>query len=113
MSADHSPLPWTVRPCERDGESVISGAEPRDANGRTVFTVDLGDYCGLSEETAALIVTAVNAHEELLAACKRAIDQDEGRYRCLVGESDGDCARRNMRELHAQFKAAIALAEAK
>lgn len=73
--------PWTWEQCERDtgiGEGdIVGGAKLLDAHGKSVFTVDCGDYMGLSDESASLIVQAVNAHSSALTRddVERFIDQ--------------------------------------
>lgn len=56
-TAEHSPLPWSAH-----------GPVVTNANGLRIAQTHFSD-CG---EDAALIVTAVNAHADLLAACARA-----------------------------------------
>lgn len=50
----------------------ISGAQVYGADGDSIFTLDVGDYAGLSDETAARIVACVNAcagvHDVVLAS---------------------------------------------
>lgn len=64
----HSLEPWTWIPEETDtdwdgSEFISSPAELRDANGKSVFTVDMDEYLGLSSENARRIAACVNACE--------------------------------------------------
>lgn len=100
----YSTLPWRVQ-----GHIYICSGE-----GET-FTLARTTGNGLSghdaEANAEFIVRAANSHADLLAACKLALDQAEGRFLCRPDEADGDCARRVIRELPAVLRAAIAKAE--
>ncbi len=58
--SDHTPTPW-----ETDWSGQI-----RQAGGEELFIADFGP----NEPNAAFIVRAVNSHEELLAAARKAFD---------------------------------------
>jgi len=58
MTRTHTPTPWRIRDC---GNTEIIGA-----NGRTVETLPGASY------NAAHIVRCVNAHDELVAALRKA-----------------------------------------
>jgi hypothetical protein len=72
-TSSRSPLPWHWTPLEMDGDDVINGAMLWTGE-RSVFTVDCGDWNSLSDADAAFIVRAVNSHDDLLAACKLALE---------------------------------------
>jgi hypothetical protein len=80
----HSPLPWSFTPNVFDGDDALKAVSLRDETGKSVFTVDHGDFNGLSDANAEFIVQAVNSYEslltshaELLAALKKiAYDAD-------------------------------------
>lgn len=63
----NSPEPWRFTPeeWEQDGDESIAvcGANIVDKNGKSIFTLDLEDYCSLNTVTARRIVACVNACE--------------------------------------------------
>lgn len=102
--AKHTPTPWKV---EEEKISVGKGRliSIKGANGFSLAVVGVEDY-PLMEQDAALIVRAVNVHDELLAASKRALSQ----YQAFVKEQwlkDDPFHQRTM----AEISAAIAKAE--
>ena len=65
---EHVAEPWSFRPAEYELDGLdnpepimISAAEPLGPDGKSVFTEDMDDYCGLSDATARRIVACVNA----------------------------------------------------
>lgn len=69
-ATQEAPLPWSAEVCRDDGDGRW-GDPPTWANLRTtsgrVFAVDAGEFFALSPVVAEFIVSACNAHEQLLA----------------------------------------------
>lgn len=74
---NHSPLPWRWTPCETEDGDPISGAQLVRSDSKPVWSVDCGDYLGLSDADAEFIVRAVNCHDELVAALKALAERHE------------------------------------
>lgn len=80
----HTPTPWQIPPddlpgqartAQQEGVPAFPGRAVVGADGKTVVCIVLipRDRNPLeSEANGRLIVTAVNAHDDLLAACKKA-----------------------------------------
>lgn len=85
MKAKHTKLPWELRsniPYSTAGFTIFSG---RGEENRTICRLPYGNTipapteesdprCAENAANARLIVTAVNSHGELLAACKAALN---------------------------------------
>ena len=52
--------PWEVEPEETEEEDVIKGCDIT-AQGKSIFTVEIDNYCALNEANASRIVQCVNA----------------------------------------------------
>jgi hypothetical protein len=61
-----TPRPWRVRTTEWDDGEVITPSDIVDANGKSIYTEDAGDYCTMPDKTAVEIVQAVNERDALL-----------------------------------------------
>jgi hypothetical protein len=93
--SDHSPLPWRYEIDGPFGDRLV------DANGLSIF-----DPSDPSEQSYDLIVAAVNAREDLLAACEAALKRFVD-YEMNVDGSPPEHHRKFM----SQLKAAIAKAK--
>ena len=72
-SQGYSPLPWQARNTPRGDWFII--AESGEAKIDVAHLESDGDIFANPEADAAFIVQAVNAHDELVAACKKALQQ--------------------------------------
>ncbi len=93
----HTPLPWEV------GERIGDGSPVVTYQARDIATVE--NYYGDGEANAELIVRAVNAHDDLLAACKALMKQIED-------HDPAGCIEGKPYDRLAQARAAIRKAEA-
>ena len=91
MNAKHSPLPWRLIENSAGGATLVRGNGDWRAHAQSHLQI-------VPREDAEFIVRAVNAHEELLAALKQAIDVHCGQDACTS-------------KVHAIWRAAIAKAE--
>jgi hypothetical protein len=57
-------MSWTYRKAEKDYDDVLCSADILNSKGKTIFTLDCGEYNGLSTQTAAYIVKAVNFYQQ-------------------------------------------------
>ena len=78
----HMFIPWHWTSCETekepDGEiTVYRCADIKDAKNEPIFHIDMDGYMGLDDATAAFIVRAVNAHQELVDICKEFVARVE------------------------------------
>ena len=103
--AKNSPLPWFVRKWERDGELIDCFVAAKNVNGFAYDAEILGDdeyREGAIERKLAdceLIVTAVNAHADLLAALEE--------IKSIINKQDG-CDWDEIEEAREIARAAIA-----
>jgi len=106
MSGKHAPLPWSVEQEDSGGLAVLAADGLLAADCSIIF---MGE--GRSEEVcganAELIVRAVNAHDDLFAACREAIEWTIHDPNCRSRRNEGcDCHM-------GRIEAAIAKAEGK
>lgn len=88
--AEHSPLPWAIRPHQYDDWGFVRGADGHIAciaRGEGIDTHDAHRSAGTDpyQANAALIVKAVNAHEALVKALQRIAEQHLSEERLVEG----------------------------
>ena len=70
MTPSQDKTVWTYEPSEIDGDDVISAADILK-DGKSIFTLDCGEFNGIPDEIAKEIIDGLNS----LSKCKEALEK--------------------------------------
>ena len=89
MTADHTPLPWELGDLDQNGQRIVRSEHIEIC---TCWHHSVGSIEQEMEANARLIVTAVNAHADLVAALREIADPmsiraDDPTHQCDIARA--------------------------